>query len=113
MAAIMAFIGEHWLQWVLAATTAFLGYLYRRISVALHDEQKKNAAIAEGVQALLRDCIVNGYNKWNDRDYCPIWAKQNLSRVYAAYSALGGNDIASGLYKKILALPEEKKEESV
>ena len=113
MAAIIAFVGEHWLQWVFAAATAFLGYLYRRISVALHDEQKKNAAIAEGVQALLRDCIVTGYNKWQDRGYCPIYAKQSLSRVYMAYHNLNGNDVATELYKKLLAMPEEKKEENV
>lgn len=112
MAAIWAYVGEHWLQWVFAACTALLGYLYRRISVALHEEQVKNNAIAEGVQALLRDCIVTGFNKWSDRGFCPIYAKQSLSRVYMAYHNLGGNDVATELYNKLLAMPEGKKEDT-
>ena len=107
MSAVLAYIGAHWVQWIFAAATAFLGYLYRRISASLHTEQEKNAAIAAGVQALLRESIVNGYNKWTERGYCPIYAKESLRRVYVAYhDGLGGNDVASELYSKLLHMPE-------
>lgn len=110
MSAVLAYIGAHWIQWVFAAATAFLGFLYRRISASLHTEQEKNAAIAAGVQALLRESIVNGYNKWTERGYCPIYAKESLRRVYVAYHNLDGNDVATQLYSKLLAMPEQKPE---
>lgn len=113
MAAVLAYIGVHWVQWVFAAATAFLGFLYRRISASLHAEQEKNTAIAEGVQALLRESIINGYNKWSERGYCPIYAKESLRRVYIAYhDGLGGNDVATELYRKVLAMQETPKEEA-
>lgn len=113
MEALLAFIADHWIQWIFAAATAFLGWLYRRISISLHTEQEKNAAIAAGVQALLRESIVNGYNKWSERGWCPIYAKESLRRVYLAYHNLDGNDVATQLYQKLLALPEAPEKEGI
>ena len=97
---VLQFIQTHWIEWLFAIITALLGAGYKNISTRLRAEQKKNNAIAEGVQSLLRESIVNNYNKYTDREYCPIYAKHNL----------GGNDVATELYNKILAMPEEKKE---
>lgn len=51
---------------------------HRNISRRLKAEQKKNAAIAEGVQSLLRESIVRNYNKYTEREYCPIYAKETI-----------------------------------
>ena len=37
-------------------------------------------------------------------------AKESIKKVYHAYHDLGGNDVATDLYKKLLDLPTEKKE---
>ena len=107
---IWQFIQSHWLEWLFAIITALLGAGYKNISTRLKAEQKKNNAIAEGVQSLLRESIVNNYNKYTDKEYCPIYAKESIKKVYSAYHNLGGNDVATELYNKILAMPEEKKE---
>lgn len=108
---ILDYISAHWLEWLFAAICAFLAWGHRTISKKLADEQKKNAAIADGVQALLRDSIVEAYNKYSDKGYCPIYAKESIKKAYKAYSALGGNDVATELYRKILAMREEVHEE--
>lgn len=73
-------------------------------------EQKKDEAIAEGVQSLLRESIVDNYNKYSEKGFCPIYAKESIKRVYKAYHNLEGNDVATELYKKLLAMPEEQQE---
>lgn len=105
---ILGYISAHWLEWLFAAICAFLAWGYRTVSARLEAEQRKNEAISCGVQALLRESIVSSYNKYSDKGYCPIFAKESLRRAYAAYSRLGGNDVASELYRKILAMPEER-----
>ena len=40
-----------------------------------------------------------------DRKYCPVYAKESLSRAYAAYHTLGGNDVATELYHQVIELP--------
>lgn len=107
---ILQFIQNNWVEWLFAIVTCILSGLYRDIQKRLKKEQAKSAAIAEGVQSLLRENIVNNYNKYQDRGYCPIYAKESIKRVYAAYHNLGGNDVATKLYNTLLAMPEEPKE---
>lgn len=106
--AILSWIASHWVQWLFSALLAILAAGYRQIAARLKEEQKKNEAIAQGVQSLLRESIVDNYNKYSDRGYCPIYAKESIKKVYQAYHALEGNDVATELYNKLLKMPEEK-----
>lgn len=109
MAQILAFIATHWTEWLFTAALGLIGYFLKILREQLAEEREKNAAIAEGVQSLLRDSIVSGYGKYSDRGYCPIYAKESLKKVYQAYHKLGGNDVATELYQKLLKMPEEKR----
>ena len=73
---------------------------------SMKKQEDKEQAISDGLQALLRESIVSSYNKYLDRGYCPIYAKESIKKAYKSYAALGGNDVATGLYHKILAMPE-------
>ena len=70
------------------------------------------AAERRSVQVLLRDRIIETYNHYNDKGYCPIYAKESMRRLYAAYHALGGNDVATELKEKLLEMPAEMKWEA-
>lgn len=107
---IWEYILAHWVEWLFAIITAIAGLGYKNVSKKLKVEHKKNEAIAEGVQSLLRESIVENYNKYTDRGYCPIYAKESIKRAYASYHNLNGNDVATELYHKLLAMPEEPKE---
>ena len=71
--------------------------------------RKKDNAVADGVQCLLRAEIIRNHDKYVERGFCPIYAKEALKRAYTAYHALGGNDVATALYKEVLQLPTEEK----
>lgn len=107
---IISYIQMHWVEWLFAVVTVIIGAGYRSISKRLKEEQQKNIAIAEGMQSLLRESIVKNYNKYTERGYCPIYAKETIKHVYDAYHKLGGNDVATKLYKTLLDMPEEPKE---
>ena len=109
---ILAFITTHWLEWLFTGILAILSWLVKLLRDQIQAEQAKNEAIAEGVQSLLRESIVSNYNRYSDRGYCPIYAKESMKKVYKAYHNLGGNDVATELYTKVLKMPEEKKEEA-
>jgi len=103
---IIAFVSASWVEWLFAAAVSILAFLYRNIAARLQAEQKKNEAIADGVQSLLRESIVSNYNKYTEKGFCPIYAKESIKKVYAAYHNLGGNDVATQLYQKILIMDE-------
>lgn len=104
---IMAYVGSNWLEWLCTALAALAAMGYKSLSKKMKEERKRNEAIAEGVKSLLRESIVSAYNKYSDRGFCPIYAKESMRRVYEAYHGLGGNDVASSLYQKILQMPED------
>ena len=67
----------------------------------IKDYQQENEVIKLGIQAILRDSIVSNYNKYKDRGYIPIYARESVKKIYEAYTDLGGNDVAHDLYKKM------------
>ena len=73
----------------------------------LKKSKKRQDAIELGLQSLLRAEIIRQHEKWEEKHYCPIYAKEALKRTYDSYHLLGGNDVATGLYNKTMGLPEE------
>lgn len=61
-----------------------------------------------GVQALLRAQMISDYNKWEERGYAPIYARQNFENCWKQYHALGANGVMDDLHAKFLTLPTEK-----
>lgn len=68
--------------------------------------------VAQGTQCLLRAEIIRSHEKYIDRGYCPVYAKESLTREYQAYHNLGGNDVATALYEQLMQLPNERREEN-
>jgi hypothetical protein len=60
-----------------------------------------------GVQALLRAQMISDYNKWSERGYAPIYARQNFQNCWTQYHSLGANGVMDDIYIKFLALPTE------
>ena len=111
MEVIWQFVQSNWLEWIFALVSFFLTVLYGNVLRHIRAEQKKNDAIAEGVQCLLRENIVHNYNKYQEKGYCPIYAKESIKRAYKAYHNLFGNDVATKLYNTLMAMPEEPDKE--
>ena len=66
-----------------------------------------------GVQALLRAQMIHDYNKWAERGYAPIYARENFQNCWNQYHALGANGVMDDIRNKFMMLPIEppKKEE--
>lgn len=106
---ILDYIRAHWVDWFFALCIAGLGFVWKTTTTKLKLEHEKNEAIAEGVQSLLRESIVTNYNRYSDKGFCPIYAKESIKKVYHAYHDLGGNDVATELYRKLLEMSAEAK----
>lgn len=94
---------------ILVVITFKINKVLNKKDESITKEELKSKAIADGVQCLLRDSIVRDFNKYSEKGFCPIYAKESIKRAYSAYKALDGNDVAKELYTKILEMPEEEK----
>lgn len=64
-------------------------------------------AVKRGLQALLRAQLINDYNKWHDKGYAPIYARQNFENCWKQYHALGANGVMDNIHELFFELPTE------
>lgn len=83
-----------------AALAAILKYLFSQIK-----------AIKMGLQALLRAQLISDYNKWSEREFAPIYARQNFENCWVQYHALGANGVMDDIHDKFMKLPTEPPQE--
>lgn len=73
----------------------------------VQEEARKNTALVDGVQALLRNEIIAKYNHYTDKGHIPIYGMENVLDMYSAYKALGGNGTAAKLVEAMRQLPTD------
>lgn len=100
---MIEFILKYWIEFLFGLIISGMGV----IGKILYSQYLKNKAIGKGVEALLRNGIVQTYNKWSEKGYCPIYARENAIRMYEPYHTLGGNDVATDLIEDLKKLPTE------
>ena len=88
---------------------AITGWAIAYIKKQLNQAKADNDAVKLGIQALLRAQMISEWNRWSDKGYAPIYARENFENCYKQYEALGANGVITDLRKKFLELPLEKK----
>lgn len=101
-------MNERILDWLVPFLCGLAVSLASVIVTMIRQRGRKARLLEDGVESLLRLEIVRSYNEYTEKGYCPIYAKESLTRAYNDYHALGGNDVATALYKDIMKLPTEK-----
>ena len=76
------------------------------------EARKRSDAIALGIQALLRDRLLQTYHAGACQGFAAPDERQNFENLYIQYHALGGNGVMDDVRKKYFALPMEKEETS-
>ena len=62
-------------------------------------------AVKRGVQALLRDRLLQGYKFYRAQGWADENDRSNLENVYVQYHALGANGVMDDLRDKFMDLP--------
>ena len=68
--------------------------------------ERQNKALMAGVQAILRDRLLNGYRHYTAKGWADYDDRQNMENMWEQYHALGANGVMDGYRAKFLALPE-------
>ena len=105
MEAIFDYISLHAVEWIFAVGYALLVMLYRNLGKKLKKSHVENQAVRDGVQALLRQEIIDFCLRYEEQGEAPVWAKQAEEQAYKAYEALGGNDVAHAMHERFMKLP--------
>lgn len=90
---------SHVLNLILGGVVSYIFAMYRQ-------KKKENDALKAGLQALLRDRIIQAYNHYvQDKGWIPIYAKESIDACYKSYEALGDNGVIDSLMEQLSELP--------
>ena len=67
--------------------------------------EEQNKATQLGVQALLRDRLVQAFEFYLARGWIGTGERDNVENMYTQYEALGPNNVISDIYNQVRALP--------
>ena len=70
--------------------------------------EAQNRATMLGVQALLRDRLLQSFRVYIKLGYADYSDRENVLNMYKNYEALGPNSVMEDLYNKFTALPMQK-----
>lgn len=69
--------------------------------------EAQNKATMLGVQALLRDRLLQGFRHYIAQGWAEYDDRQNIENLFTQYEALGPNSVMDQLHSKFVALPEQ------
>ena len=82
----------------------FLGGTIGFISTKLKKNKKKDKAIEEGVQALLRNELIRRYREYEQKGELSILDKENVEAMFVQYENLSGKETEKQLMTEGLQL---------
>lgn len=100
----MDFIAKYWIEVLFGLLISIISIGFKKISKKLKEQDN----VKLGIQALLRDRIIQNYNKYVELEYCPIYALDNIDAMYKQYHALGGNGTVTKLVEELKEMPTRK-----
>lgn len=98
------FLDKFLSQIVNALAGAIIAYLI----AILRQKNKENNALKEGVQALLRDRIIEIYCHYTEKGWMPLDVRNSLEACYKSYEALGENGVIDDLVEQLRELPNHR-----
>jgi hypothetical protein len=93
-----------------ALILALATYLINKIRKDRKRECDSQRNVASGIQAMLRDRIIQKCEYYIRKGFCSSDDKTVLEKMFKPYTALGGNDVAKKIYEHAMELPEFKEE---
>lgn len=70
--------------------------------------EAQNKAIMLGVQAFLRDRLLQGYRHYISQGWAEYEDRENMENIYTQYHALGANGIMDDMRAQFRNLPTQK-----
>ena len=99
-----------------AVAAAFIKHIWRKIDKRekeREDERQKEIAkeakfknaMQEGMQAMLRDHIIQTASKSMKQGYAQVYMVENMTHMFSSYIDLGGNGAVRFIFEKFMKLP--------
>ena len=98
---------KYWLNALFGVATGALGWAVKRMRKRQKAQEAEQAAIKQGMLALLHDRIYSAYAECQKKGYASVEDLRNLDYLYQPYHRLGGNGTGTELFERVKKMPTE------
>ncbi len=109
---MIEFIMQYWLEVIFGIVVAGVGAVFVSLRSKLKKQIEKEKALEKGVCSLLRAEMIRSGEKYIQKRYCNIYAKDTFDKAYKAYHDLGGNGTMTELHEQVMNLPAQEQEKN-
>jgi hypothetical protein len=104
---MLDWLKQYWLQTLFSTVLAGLSIAYKKLLGRVKEQDTMKLAM----QALLRNAIIQSYNRYMELGYCPIYEMENVTKMYEQYHDLDGDGTITTLFERLKELPTEPKKQ--
>lgn len=101
------FVVKYWLEIVFGLIVSLICYVVKKLKNKLEEQDIKNTAIEQGVQALLRNELIRRYREYENKGEISIIDMENIEHMFEEYKNLGGNGTIAKMYEDMMNLPRK------
>ena len=99
-------------QWLcLIGVPALIAGVFKYLHGLIKRNMEDSKALKAGIQALLRSQMISDFNKYTEKGFAPIYARESFENCWKQYHSLRVNGVMDDLHKKFLELPTEAPDE--
>ena len=99
------FILKYWVEVLLTAVCSFVTVNYKKIRHRFEEQDNRREAIERGVQALLRNELIQRFREYKLIGEMSMLDKENLDHLFTEYFNLGGNGMMHEVYEEFKEIP--------
>ena len=86
-------------QWLcLFSVPALILMIVKYMLNQIKQNRKDTEAVKLGLQALLRSQMISDYNKYSEKGFAPVYARDNFENCWKQYHSLGANGVMDDLH---------------
>lgn len=101
---MLEIILKYWVQWACGIGAAAIAASFRYLLKRQKASDARQRATELGIQALLRDRIIQAYYHYSERGWITLHGLENVEALYKEYHALGGNGTVTKLVEDLREL---------
>lgn len=99
------FILKYWLEIIFTLICTVFSVIFKKFIAKQKEQEKKQKAVEDGVQALLRNELIRRYREYELKGELSILDRENIESMFKQYQNLGGNGTVKQLMDELLELP--------
>lgn len=96
---------DEFFKWLIPFACGAVVSVFGALLTTLKKRNKHDKQLESAIHCLMRLRILDTFERWGNKNYCPTTEREALAKLFGLYKALGWNSVSDDLFHRIMTLP--------